>query len=70
MKVLFVQENPILPTALSLTLMAKGFSLIFSSRSKNYLFQVEHENPAVIILDLANPNWCSYLAEAKKDQSQ
>lgn len=66
MKVLFMQENPTLPTALSLTLMSKGFSLIFSSRTKSYITQIDQESPAVVIIDLSNINWKTYVNEAKQ----
>lgn len=66
MNVLFVQNQPLLATALQITLQKKGFNLIVSDLKSIPTGVLLHTQPAVVIADISTAIGISYLEEAKK----
>lgn len=66
MKVLFVQEQPFLSAALSLTLSYKGYDLIYSNESSHPISTINQINPQILITDINHAKGIEYLLEAKK----
>lgn len=65
MRVLFVQEQSFLATALRLKLL-KGFDLVVTSDSISPSKAIDHYNPNIIIADITRGRGYNYVEEAKK----
>ena len=66
MKVLLVQHNPVLSTALELTLKAKGYDLILSDANTQPNRTINNINPSIIIADITVDSGIHYIEAAKK----
>ena len=66
MKVLFVQEQTFLATALRLTLLKKGYELVVSSDSISASRAIDTYNPNIVIADISRGRGFNYVEEAKK----
>lgn len=66
MKVLFVQEQPFLATALKLTMLSKGFELIVSEDTSRPFSVIDEVNPNIIIADITQGAGINYVEEAKR----
>ena len=53
MKVLFVQEEPVLATALKLTLLREGYQVTFCKTAGEALKAMRHSLPDILIADIA-----------------
>jgi DNA-binding response OmpR family regulator len=54
MKVLLVQNKPMLYTALKLTLLKKGFELVVANAFSSPVSTICNHHPSVIITDITN----------------
>lgn len=63
MKVLFMQEQPFLSTALKLTMRSKGYEVVFK---KDNTTTFEEVNPGVVVADISNGNNLTCIEEAKR----
>ena len=66
MKVLFVQEQTFLATALRLTLLTKGYELVVSNESVSASRAIDLYNPNIVIADISRGRGLNYVEEAKK----
>ncbi|MCW3082157.1 response regulator [Segetibacter sp.] len=66
MKVLFVQEQPFLATALQLTMLSKGFDLVVSEDTTHACSVMNQVNPNIVIADISNGTAICYVEEARK----
>jgi len=66
MKVLFVQEQTFLATALRLTLVTKGYDLVVSDDSQSPSTAIDATNPNIVIADISKRTGLLYVEEAKK----
>ena len=66
MKVLFVQEQTFLATALRLTLLSKGYELVVSSEGVSASLAIDLYNPNIVIADISRGRGFNYVEEAKK----
>lgn len=67
MKVLFMQEQPFLSTALKLTMRSKGYDIVFSENDTLSAGLIEKINPGVVIADISNGTNLQCIDEAKKN---
>jgi DNA-binding response OmpR family regulator len=66
MKVLFVQEQTFLATALRLTLLTKGYDLVVSDDWHSASSLIEAHNPNIVIADISKTSGLLYVEEAKR----
>ena len=66
MKVLFVQEQTFLATALKLTLLTKGYDLIVSDDTLSASTIIDAHCPNIVIADLSKRTGLLYVEEAKR----
>ncbi len=66
MKVLFVQEQTFLATALRLALITHGYELIVSNEKISPSVAIETYGPHIIIADITRNSGFNYVEEAKK----
>ena len=66
MKVLFVQEQSFLATALRLALITKGYELVLSDESISPANAIAINDPNIVIADISRGNGYNYVEEAKK----
>lgn len=65
MKVLFVQEQPGLMSALKLTLENKGFGLVVCNGTLNAHSVIDAVHPDIVIADITREKGLRYVEEAK-----
>lgn len=56
MKVLFVQNKPVLATALQLTFLRQGFEVIFCKSAFEAVENIVKHNPKLVVLDMMVPS--------------
>ena len=66
MKVLFVQEQTFLATALRLALLTRGYELVVSNENIPPSHALDIYNPNIVIADITRGSGLSYVEEAKK----
>lgn len=66
MKILFVQEEPFLATALQLTMLSKGYDLVVSKDTSHAFSVMDEVNPNIVITDITQGDGMSYVTEAKR----
>lgn len=67
MKVLFVQENSFLATALQLTMITRGYDLVVSDGDIPASRAMTQYHPNIVIADITQGTGFSYVKEAKKN---
>lgn len=66
MKVLFIQEQTFLATALRLAFITKGYDLHVSNENISPETTIEAYNPSIIIADITKGRGYNYVEEAKR----
>lgn len=65
MKLLFVQDQPILLSALKMTLASKGFDMVVCNGVLNPNSVIAAVNPDIVIADISKRSGLKYVEEAK-----
>lgn len=65
MKLLFVQDQPMLISALKMTLASKGFDMVVCNGVLNPHSVIDAVNPDIVIADISKRSGLRYVEEAK-----
>ncbi len=65
MKLLFVQDQPMLISALKMTLASKGFDMVVCNGVLNPHSVIDAVNPDMVIADISKRSGLKYVEEAK-----